>query len=252
MVDEIKYTNIRRVLDNLKDDSLMVDLTLEQAVRHTIRFIELNGQPTLYQNKIGDVDIHEYRGVLPCDYIRIHQVKDLQTGVCLRAMTDNFAEGMKPCSTKPCCVDPMNNMHTPYIPPRQEHFEEPSFKTQGRIIFTSFPEGKVQLSYLAIPVDEDGFPLLIDNEVYLAALEAYIEAQVIKNKFRAGKIPSAVYQDAKQEYAWRAAQLNSKFTIPSVSEMEAIARMWNTMIPKVREFDDGFTHLGDREYLRKH
>ena len=252
MVNEIKYTNIRRVLDNLKDDSLMNDLTLEQVVRHTIRFIGINGQPKLYQDKVEDVDIHEFRGVLPCDCIRIHQVKDLMTDICLRSMTDTFAEGMKPQPGEPC-VDPMNNMrHTPYIPPRHEHFEEPSFKTQGRIIFTSFPEGKVQIAYQAIPVDDDGFPLLIDNEVYLAALEAYIEAQVIKNKFRAGKIAAAVYQDAKQEYAWRAAQLNSKFTIPSVSEMESIARMWNTMIPKVREFDNGFKNLGGREYLRKH
>lgn len=250
MINEIKYTNIRRVLDNLKDDSLMEDLTLEQVVRHTIRFIGLNGQPKLYLDKKDTVEIHEYRGLLPCDCIRVEQVKDLKSGICLRSMTDTF--GPQDSESKKKCVDPMNNVNTPYIPPLRDAYQELSFKTNNRVIFTSFPEGEVEIAYKAIPVDEDGFPLLIDNEVYLAALEAYIEVQVFKNKFRAGKIAAAVYQDAKQEYAWKAAQLNSKFTIPSLSEMETIARMWNTMIPKMREFDNGFKNLGDREYLRKH
>lgn len=252
MVNEIQYTSIQRVLDNLKDDALMTDLTLEQVVRHTIRFIGINGLPKLYQDKIEDVEIHEFRGVLPCDLISIIQVKDLKSDICLRSMSDNFAKGMQPQHKGRPCIDSMHNIHTPYILPRHEHFEEPSFKTQGRVIFTSFPEGMVQIAYKAIPVDEDGFPLLIDNEVYLAALEAYITMKVLQSKFRAGKIPSTVYQDAQQEYGWRAGQLNSKFTIPSVSEMESIARAWNTMIPHVRRFDNGFRDLGNREYLRRH
>jgi hypothetical protein len=59
-------------------------------------------------------------------------------------------------------------------------------------------------------------------------------------------------QNAQTEYCWKAAQLNSKFTIPSVSEMESIAAAWNTMIPKMREFNNGFRSLNQREYLRKH
>jgi hypothetical protein len=43
-----------------------------------------------------------------------------------------------------------------------------------------------------------------------------------------------------------------EFLIPSQSEMEALTRSFNTLIPRVREFDKGFKHLGDREWLRKH
>lgn len=42
------------------------------------------------------------------------------------------------------------------------------------------------------------------------------------------------------------------FTIPSVSEMEAISRSLQTLIPNVRSFDRGFKDFGDREYLRRH
>jgi hypothetical protein len=76
--------------------------------------------------------------------------------------------------------------------------------------------------------------------------------RVFTIKFDQQKIPAAVYQNAQQEYAVAARLLQSEMTIPSTSEMESIARMWNTLIPRVRQFDNGFHNLGDREYLRKH
>lgn len=83
MVKEIQYTSIKRVLDNILDHPLLRDVSLEQAVRYTIRFIGLFGMPKLYCDKIEDVEIHEFRGLLPCDLISIVQVKDLATGICL-------------------------------------------------------------------------------------------------------------------------------------------------------------------------
>ena len=256
MVSEIRYTNIRRVLDNLTEHPLLRDLTLEQVVKHTIRFISIHGYPKLYQDKIEDVEIHEFRGVLPCDLISIIQVKDTQSGICLRAMTDNFAPGMTPEPPVPNHHnDLLHNVHPPkplYIPPTHMHREELSFKTQGRIIYTSFPEGIVQVAYKSVPVDEDGFPLLIDNETYLNALEDYIKMKVFTVKFDTGKISAGVLQNAQTDYAISSKELQVELTVPSLSEMEAISRMMTSLIPRVRSFDQGFKHAGDREYLRKH
>ena len=246
MIKEIKYTSIQRILDDLHDDSLMHDLTLEQAVRHTLRFIGKNGLPKMFLDKEAVVDIHEFRGLLPCDVVSIKQVKDLHSGICLRSMTDSFTTGMTP--PPGTHVHPIGHPMHPVTGALMEH----SFKTNNRVIFTSFPDGKVTVAYKAIPVDDDGFPLLIDNEVYLSALESYITMKVLQQKFRKGDINAQVYQDAKQEYAWDAAQLNSELMIPSVSEMESIARLWNSHLPSVTSFDRGFVDLGNREYMKKH
>lgn len=256
MVTNIQYTNIRRVLDDITDHPLLRDVTLEQVIRHTIRFIALHGYPQLYQDKISIVDIKDFRGLLPCDLVSIVQVWDTVTNVCVRAMTDTFTPGLRPkpdMRNKP--KDLLNNMKLPvdtYIPPMPEYKEEPTFKTQGRIIFTSFPEGRVEVSYKAIPVDEDGFPLLIDNETYLNALEAYIKVKVFTVKFDTGKIQAGVLSNAQTEYAWASHLLQSEMTTPSMSEMESMTRYLNTLIKPVREFDKGFKSLGDREYLRRH
>lgn len=227
MVNEIKYTSIKRVLDNLLDHPMLSDLSMEKAIKYTLRFISINGFSKLYMDKQTTLKIEDYRALLPCDLVSIIQVKDLKYGICLRSMTDNFM------SDKP-------------------QAPELSYKVQNRVIFTSFKEGEIEIAYRAIPVDEDGFPLLIDNETYLAALEAYIKKEIFIVKFDQGKISDRVLQYAKQDYAWLAGQLHSEFVIPSVSEMQTITNMYNTLIPRMSEFYNGFKTLGKREMIVNH
>lgn len=257
MIKEIQYTNIRRVLDNLHEHPLLSDVTLEQAVRYAIRFISLFGFPKMFQDKIEDVAIKDFRGVLPCDLVSIIQVRDAHSGICLRAMTDSFPKSLEPKMPETRRKDLLDNakpfgIHNAYIPHENRHFGEPSFKTQGRVIFTSFPEGCVEIAYKSIPVDEDGFPLLIDNENYLAALEAFVKKEVFTIKFDTGKINANVLQNAQQDYAFRAAELGSEFNSISYSEAESLTRLWNTLAFSPTHFDKGFTHVSDREYLRRH
>ena len=233
MVKEYNYINIREALSRVLKHPLLQDVTLEQAVQYTIDFIGIFGMPKLYQDKEEVLHIEEFRCKLPCDLISITQIKECKTDVCLRSMTDNFM-------------------------PR-EHYDksvgykipqELSFKTQGQVLYVSFKTGDVLVSYKAIPVDKDGFPLLIDNPVFLKALEAYIKREAFTILFDMGKIAPAVLQNTQQSYAWLAGQLQSEFTIPSQSEMESISRMWNTLIQRTNEFNTGFKSLGDREYLK--
>lgn len=250
MIKEIQYTNIRRVLDNLMEHPMLRNLNLDQVVRYTIRFISLHGYPRLYRDKEEIIQIKDFRGMLPCDLESIIQVRDSKSGLCLRSMTETFnpTEDVKPvCNRRPCDKKEKEL----YIPHRHIH-GEPTFKTQGRVIYTSFPKGEIAIKYKAIPVDEDGFPLLIDNENYLTALEAYIKVQVFTIKYDTGEINAGILQNAQQDYAWRAAELQDEFTVPSISEMETYTRIYNTALMSMKHFDTGFKRLGEREYIRNH
>lgn len=238
MVKEYNYINIREALSRVLRHPLLQDITLEQAVQYTIDFIGIFGMPKLYQDKEEVLHIENFRAKLPCDLISINQIKECKTGVCLRSMTDNFmprehydrSAGYKELSFKTS--------------------QELSFKTQGQVLYVSFKTGDVSVSYKAIPVDKDGFPLLIDNPVFLKALEAYIKREAFTILFDMGKISPAVLQNTQQQYAWLAGQLQSEFTIPSQSEMESISRMWNTLIQRTSEFNNGFSSLGNKEYIK--
>lgn len=253
MVTEIRYTTIRRVLDNLLDHPMLQDVTLEQAVRYVIRFIAIHGYPKLYRDKKDMVKIEDFRGLLPCDLISIIQVKDIKSGICMRHMTDNFG-GVEPNEKRLMETGMHKERHWHHNHHRHIHCNhgELTFKTQGRVIYTSFKCGAVEIAYKSIPIDDDGYPMLIDNEVYLGALEAYIKKQVFTVKFDTGKISAGVLQNAQTDYAVLAKELQVEFTTPSVSEAEAMSRQYNQMILNMRSFDKGFKDLGDREYIRRH
>lgn len=96
MVNNIEYTSIHRVLDDLLDHPMLNDVSIEQVIRYTIRFMGLFGFPLLYEDKIEAVEIDKFRGTLPCDLIRVIQVRNAKTKIALRAMTDTFTPALLP------------------------------------------------------------------------------------------------------------------------------------------------------------
>jgi len=235
MNNEIRYINIREILSRITRHPLLQEVNLEQVLQHVIDFIGIFGIPCMYEHKETVLHICDFKAELPCDLIRIELVKDCRSGISLRSMTDVF--------------NPQRN-HVDVTERRR--FHELSFKTQGRTLFCSFPEGEVELAYLAIPVDDEGLPLLIDDPNYLLALDAYIKREVFDVLFSQGKIQGAVLEKAEQRYAWAAGRMHTNFKTPSQSEMESFTRMWNTLIPRTTEFDRQFESLGNREYIRRH
>lgn len=226
MWSEYNYVNIREILSRVMRHPLLTDLNLETAIQYTIDFISCMGLPNTYLDKYEIIDINEYRGLLPCDCVAINQVRECNTGACLRSMTDNFN------STYP------------------EYKSEKSFKTQGRVIYTSFRTGQAEISYKAIPVDDEGLPLLPDNAIFLETLELYIKKKWFTVLFDMGKISPVVLQNTQQEYAFKAGQCNNEFMIPSVSEMQSISGILNQLIPRWNEFNKGFRQAGNKEYIK--
>lgn len=229
MVNEINYVNIRIIADRLMRQPLLTDLSLEAIVQYTTDFIGIVGLPSMYVDKVEELSVDTFRAKLPCDLVSIKQVKDKKSNVSLRSTTDSYylMQG-----------DNKSNK------------QDGTFKTQGSIIYTSFKEGDIIISYKAILVDSEGLPLIPDNSIFLKALELYIKAEWFSILFDMGKISPAALQNVQQQYAWRVGQLNMEFTIPSISEMEAITNIMNQLIPRTNEFRKGFKSLGNKEFWK--
>ena len=231
MVKEIEYIGIKELLSRVLRHKLLQEFTLEQAIQYTIDFIGIFGFPELYEDKQAEIDICDYKGKLPCDLISIDMVKDCKTNVPLRSMTAAFNPGGK------------------YYNHLQQ---EPQFKTQNRTIITSYPEGKVIIAYKAIPVDDEGLPLLVNNTKYLKALELYVKCQLFTMLFDEGKITPQVLNHTEQEYSWAAGQLEEEFKTPSVAEMQSITNSLHQIFQRQDEFYNRFESLGNKEFRPIH
>lgn len=232
MINNITYINLKEIASRLTRHPLMIDLTFEAIIQYTIDFIGTLGLPPIYLDKVVTVDIDNYRASLPCDLVAIRQVKDSKNNISLRATTDTF--------------------HLLHEENESIKRQEGTFKTQGNIIYTSFKKGSIDIAYRAIPVDTEGLPLIPDNSIFLKTLELYIKKEWFTILFDMNKISPAVLQNIQQEYAWKVGQLNTEFTLPSISEMQSITGILNQLLPRVTEFKKGFKHLGDTEYIKSH
>ena len=225
MVNNIKFTNIRVIMDDCMQHELLHDLTLEQTVGYVIKFNSILNIPQLYTEKEAIIEIKNYRGVLPCDLVSVVQVRDNFDGVCIPTISGTF------------------------FSPRSM---ERGFKTQGTVIYTTFKDGSVNIVYNAIPVDEEGYPMILDDERYKNAVELYIKQDRFTKYFDTGKLDARVLQNTKQEYAWAVGQLTAALKMPSISEWENISQAHSQIRQKVGEFKKGFETTGITDGFKKH
>ena len=217
-----QYINIKVILDRILRHPLMQDLSLETAVDYTIDFMRIVGMPRMFTEKVVRITIDKYRALLPCDYYQTIQVR-IPGGHALVYSTDSFHMSNKGNSS--------------------------TYKIQGNIIYTSIESGELELAYLAISTDADGYPLLPDNSSFTRALELYIKKQWFTILFDVGKISSAVLQNTQQEYAWAVGDCQSEFNRMSIDQMEAFSNSWRTMILRDHQHSSGFIGDGSRQTL---
>lgn len=234
MVENFSYISIREVMSRLTRFTYLNNITLEQVIQYITDFIGKVGIPTIYTDKIITLEVESNRTMLPCDLIEILQVKNLRDGRCMRYNTDSF----------------MNDS--------QGSTEDNTYKVQGRILYTTFENGKINVSYKSVKVDSDGIPMVPDTPKFLIAFEWYVRVIFLTAKLEGStdalslRVNTQALQNAQQEYAFAVGQCSNSFTIPSIDEMQSITGIWNQLIVRYNEHSSGFRNAGTKEYIKNH
>jgi hypothetical protein len=227
-----KTVSLKVIADRVLRHPLMSELTLEGVLDYAVMFLRIMGVPRMFEEKIGVIEIENYRGLLPCDWIQTVQVREQKKKghymPALRYSTDNFH----------------------LLPHRQHGFHDHTFKIQSDIIYTSFKDGYIEMAYLAIPMDNEGYPMIPDNSKYQRALEYYIRKEYFTVLFDMGKITLPVLQNTQQQYAFYAGQAQNDFVKLDLSRAESLFNSWSSLLPKEHAFQQGFVHDGAKEHIR--
>lgn len=223
MIDILKFTNIRVVADRLMRHPLLQSLQFESIIQYTLDFLNIVNFNELYIDQQTKVEVKDYKATLPSTMVRIDQVRTTN-GLYLKPMHSTFNGDL----------------------------ENPAYKIQGNVLYTNIKECDLEIAYKSMPIDDDGYPLVLDNIYFLSALEAFIKKEVFGMYFDQSKINLNVLQMAQQDYAFRVAQLHSKIALPSVDEMQAISNMWNKMHLTTKDFYNGFETLTNIDTYKKH
>lgn len=223
-----QYTSIGAVLDAVMMHPMLRGVGVDATVRYTVEFMKVVGCPLLFDEKVEKVKIDNYRGVLPCDYYAVIQVRDDKTGECYRETTDSF-----------------------HMAHGNGSGGELTYKIQGGIIFTSEKDRDIEIAYEAMLEDENGFPLIPDNAIFIRALESYIKLKYFTILFDMGKLNVNVINNVQQEYAWNVGQCQTEFVKLSLDKAEALSHILNAAIERHYTHREGRLRSGNREELKK-
>jgi len=233
----MEYRSINALMDRITNHPLLKDIPFDVVVMYASEFMEIVGIPNSFLDKTAIVDIHNYRGELPCDFIEMTQVRlapkpghPSELSPTFRYTTDSF-----------------------HMSPIKPKVSDLTYKIQGRCIFTSpLQDGPIEIAYKAVPVDEEGLLLIPDNATYLRALRAYIKKEWFTDKFDEAKIDPRIMQKADQDYAWAVGQAQTDMIRPTIDQMESLSNMWNTLIVRAQDHRKGFIHEGSAEHIKLH
>lgn len=251
-----KTISLKEIMFEVLRNPMVKDLSFEDAASFAIRCLRLINTPLIFIDKVSKplIDIQEFKGGLPLDLIKIRGARVIQNknnhdydSIPLTYATDIFHKALE-CNDLYNEESERNCNETGYIDYRNEY----TYTVQKNRIFTSFENGKVELSYQALQTDEDGFPMIPDNEKIKEAIKYYILFQYMEPLFMMGKISDKAFQYIEQQYNWYVGAAQSSSKLNNMDQLEATMNSINRLLIEDQAYNNHYKGMGKRERLRRY
>lgn len=127
-----------------------------------------------------------------------------------------------------------------------------TYKIQNNVLYASCTQTDIDVDYIALELDEDGYPVIPDDPQFSRALELFIKKEYYTILFDLNKISQAVLQNTQQEYAWAVGACKSNYNLPTIDEMESLKNSLVSLFQNNKAQLEGFRNLGAYTLVRKH
>ena len=131
----------------------------------------------------------------------------------------------------------VKNSHDIYYQPQTKSFKTSNsqdlnykyYLSSGFIQFSIVPDTQIQVSYIALETDDEGYPTIEAN--HEDAVSHYIMYKYKARDYYNQKLPRYIYMDMKQEWNRLCAQARGNDNMPNRNQMRNISKIWNSLIP---------------------
>ena len=274
-----KYINSQEVIRQVfRDNKYKYELPWQDAIEWIADSIELIGAPLALQPKQVCIQIENYRGMFPCDLMEVKQVAGSFDGCSpfpMRSSTNTF-HPVFTCEPFQINQELLGEAgisgQSIELPIGQDYSGNPvyeidneniifpgsttnasgrslmsdaTYKLNDNFIFTNYKDGYVFVAYSAMPVDEDGFPLIPDNKRYIEAVKCFIRWKVDYILWRSDELKKEVYQDSEREWLWYVGSAGNSLRMPNADGMQSLLQAIK-LIPTKYAHDNFFNTLGGK------
>lgn len=239
----VGYTSIKTVIAKLYRD---LGLTTELNESHVVEWIAeaLSKIGSFYQyeqsKKCLEIDA-DGKIKLPDNFYRIvdiaYQSKPL-AWASNNLINDYGCEG---CTIGTCCTDHTFYINDCYIitdiKPTDYDVNDPKL---------------LCISYLGVPVDEEGYPKVPDDVYFHEACAKYVTYMLDYRDWRKGAITDKVFEKSNQDWLWYVNSARGAANMPSIAQLENLKNTWVRLIPKQNEYNNFFSNNSTQERRYRH
>lgn len=226
-----KMLSIGEILWKVLNTPVCSELTLEQASEYALEVLRLIGAPLSFIDKTETIDFNNYKVALPENLMEIRGVRC--DGVPMRYATDLYHTSL----------DESNSC---------QYNREYTYILQNCVLITSIEKGCLEISYKAIATDENGYPMIPDNESYSKAIQYHIISMYLEPLWTMGKITDKVFSYYKQERDWYVGQASSTLTIPNMDFLQSMMNGINRLIINTQAYETFYKNYGTRESIKRY
>jgi len=224
------YTSVYEIIERVFDMYDTEDVSFSVLVRHIGDAIALIGAVPIFKKEVCEIKIENFKGNLPTNVYSITQTRYINESGKKYAMVDSS--------------------DTFFMSKDQSAMESLKYELSQNHIHTKFEEGIVEIAYDAFALDEDGYPLIPNDETIKMALESYLLERIGLRLLLKNKIDNQKYQILSQERSFYMGAAESVSNMPSIDKMESISRMMTSLLEKPLSHSRFFKDLSNQEFMR--
>lgn len=222
--------SIKFILNKLlRDEPYIPELNLGDAIEWAGECINLLGINSLYVSDICKIDIKDYRGVFPSNFKKLEAIREVDTNIALSETTRKFPKGQSSDSIA---------------------INELDFDIKENVIFTGFEKGTIECKILKYNLDEEGFPLIPDEERTINCIYWYIAQKVAWKQFAIGNMPQGIYDRIDQQASWYMGSARYKGKTPNKQKMQSIMDQQMQIVPNQFLYRHSFVNLENIENIK--
>lgn len=226
----------------LKEEEPFMDFI--EHIAEALDFIHVYPQ---YDHKAIEFVLDAYKTELPLDYIGLELIE--YNGVNMRPTPNIFGPGSDVGSSgiyyTPYSYNQSKIENAVFIDPEDTSYFCPgySFKIENGWLKTSFNEGTINMVYTSQPMDDEGYPLIPDNQSFREALYWYVVYKYLYPKVLKGEVNGQFYDDAYNKWQWYCNQAGTEAIMPDLTTLENLKRSYLTLKTKPNLFNNFYNSL---------
>lgn len=230
------YVNIKSVIAKLyRDLGINTEINEAHVIEWVAEVLSKIGSYYQYTEVKKCIELDNGKALLPCDFYRIKDIVYKGNPIAWASnsvVTDYTCEG---CSIPQCCTE-------------YEFYINNSFIITNIKTSTVGEESpKICMVYLAVPTDEDGYPLVPDDVYFMEACAKYVTYMLDYREWRKGNIPDKVLNKSETDYLFYVNSARGAANMPGVAQLENLKNIWTRLIPKQDEYNKSFINNGKPE-----